>query len=64
LKLFIIFFTHIESIQEICPSKLTLQHHSRAFVGVVSQPSTFSALELGYIYTPQGQCLPVQGSIL
>ncbi len=32
----------------------------RAFVGVVSQPSTFSSLELGYAYTPQGQCLPVE----
>ena len=26
----------------------------------MSQPSTFSSLELGYVYTPQGQCLPVE----
>ena len=32
----------------------------RGFVGVVSQPSTFSLLELGYIYLPSGECHPVQ----
>ena len=32
----------------------------RGFIGVVSQPSTFSSLELGYVCTPEGQCLPVQ----
>ena len=26
----------------------------------MSQPSTFSSLELGYVYTPKGECLPVQ----
>ncbi len=26
----------------------------------MSQPTTFSSLELGYVYTPQGQCLPVE----
>ena len=29
-------------------------------MGIVCQPSTFSSLELGYAYTPQGQCLPVE----
>ena len=33
---------------------------SRGFIGVVSQPSTFSSLELGYVCTPNGRCLPVQ----
>ena len=32
----------------------------RGFIGVVSQPSTFSSLELGYVCTPNGRCLPVQ----
>ena len=32
----------------------------RGFIGVVSQPCTFSSLELGYVCTPEGQCLPVQ----
>ena len=32
----------------------------RGFIGVVSQPSTFSSLELGYVCTPDGKCLPVQ----
>ena len=26
----------------------------------MSQPSTFSCLELGYVCTPDGRCLPVQ----
>ena len=32
----------------------------RGFIGVVSQPSTFSSLELGYVCTEEGRCLPVQ----
>lgn len=36
------------------------QNGFRGFIGVVSQPSTFSSLELGYVCTPEGQCLPVQ----
>ncbi len=32
----------------------------RGFIGVVCQPSTFSGLELGYVYSRDGQCLPVQ----
>ena len=32
----------------------------RGFIGVVSQPSTFSSLELGYVCTQDGRCLPVQ----
>ena len=32
----------------------------RGFIGVVSQPSTFSSLELGYVCFPDGRCLPVQ----
>ena len=37
-----------------------MEYNFRGFIGVVCQPSTFSSLELGYVYTPQGQCLPVQ----
>ena len=29
-------------------------------MGVICQPGTFTSLELGYIYTPDGRCLPVQ----
>jgi len=32
----------------------------RGFIGVVSQPSIFSSLELGYVCTQDGRCLPVQ----
>ena len=31
----------------------------RGFVGVVCQPSTFTSLEIGYVYK-NGECLPVQ----
>ena len=32
----------------------------RGFMGVICQPGTFTSLELGYVYTPSGQCLPVE----
>lgn len=38
----------------------TTDHGIRGVVGVVSQPSTFSMLELGYIYDIKGNLHPVQ----
>ena len=32
----------------------------RGFMGVICQPGTFTSLELGYVYTPSGHCLPVE----
>ena len=52
--MFSIYLSFIKNI------KVFLRQNYRGFIGVVCQPSTFSSLELGYVYTPQGQCLPVQ----
>jgi len=38
----------------------TTKNGLRGFIGVVSQPSTFSTLELGYIYKPSGEAVAVQ----
>lgn len=43
-----------------CLHNFTTSSGLRGFVGVVSQPVTFSLLELGYIYTPAGTAIPVE----
>ena len=43
-----------------CLHNFTCQDGTRGFLGVVSQPGTFSYLELGYIYDKKGQKQPVQ----
>ena len=43
-----------------CLHNFTCEDGTRGFLGVVSQPGTFSFLELGYIYDKKGQKHPVQ----
>jgi len=39
---------------------MTLENGMRINVGIVSQPCTSSVLELGYVYSPDGQLFPVE----
>lgn len=39
---------------------MTLENGMRINVGIVSQPCTSSELELGYVYSPDGQLFPVE----
>lgn len=43
-----------------CLHNFTCKNGLRGFLGIVSQPGTFSQLELGYIYNKKGEKLPVQ----
>ena len=45
-----------------CLHNFTCQDGTRGFLGIVSQPGTFSFLELGYIYDKKGKKCPVQVS--